>query len=355
MHVHIGPEDGALHLAAGVTSVRDLANDPDALDDLSGRIGAGEALGPRIVAAGFIDGPGPYQGPTQALAATEAEAREWVCRYAARGYRQIKLYSSLKPELVPVVVDEAHKHSMRVSGHIPAFMTAEQAVRAGYNEIQHMNMLFLNFFFDEVQDTRTPARFTAVAERAAELDLGSQRVQAFLALLKEKGVVVDPTLAIFEQMFEGRPGEVRPGFETVSERLPSQVRRELLDGGLPLPDGREQRYRDSFDAMLRMLKRLHDAGIPVVAGTDDMPGFALQRELELYVRAGLTPAEVGAARVAGREAELGALAPGKLADMALVDGDPLADISAVRKVSLTIKGGVLYDVAALLEARGVRP
>jgi len=110
-----------------------------------------------------------------------------------------------------------------------------------------------------------------------------------------------------------------------------------------------------------MLKRLHDAGIPVVAGTDDMPGFALQRELELYVRAGLTPAEVlglatlGAARVAGREAELGTLAPGKLADMALVDGDPLADISAVRKVSLTIKGGVLYDVAALLEARGVRP
>lgn len=361
MHVHVQPEDGALHLAAGVTSVRDLANDPDALDDLVRRIDAGTALGPRIVASGFLDGPGPFQGPTQALAATEAEAREWVRRYAARGYRQIKLYSSLKPELVPAVVDEAHRRGLRVSGHIPAFMTAEQAVRAGYDEIQHMNMLFLNFFFDEVKDTRTPARFTAVAERAATLDLASPPVRAFLALLKEKDVVVDPTLAIFEGMFVGRPGAMRPGFEAVAERLPSQVRRGLLDGGLPVPEGQDERHRDSFDALLRMLKALHAAGIPIVAGTDDMAGFALQRELELYVRAGLTPAEVlrlatlGAARVAGREAELGSIVPGKLADMALVDGDPLADISAIRKVSLTVKDGVLYDVAALLEVRGVRP
>ncbi len=77
----------------------------------------------------------------------------------------MKIYSSVKPELVPAIVDEAGKRGLRVGGHIPAGMTAERAVRAGYDEIQHMNMLFLNFMFDRVPDTRTPARLTAVAGR----------------------------------------------------------------------------------------------------------------------------------------------------------------------------------------------
>jgi imidazolonepropionase-like amidohydrolase len=361
MHVHVDPAtDGPLHLAGGVTSVRDLANDPDALDALRARIDAGEALGPRIHPAGLIDGPGPYQGPTKALAATEAEALDWVRRYGERGYRHVKLYSSLRPELVAPIAREAHARGMRVSGHVPAFMTAEQAVREGYDEIHHLNMLFLNFF-DDVRDTRTPARFTAVAERAAGLDLASPPVCALLALLKEKGTTVDPTVAIFEQMFTALPGQVRPGFETVADRLPPLVRRALLDGGLPVPEGRAATYRASFDALLRMVKALHEAGIPIVAGTDDMAGFALHRELELYVRAGLAPAEVlriatlGAARVAGRGEELGSIERGRLADFVLLDGDPLADISAVRRPSLVVKDGVVYDPAGLLQSVGVRP
>ena len=359
MHVHLEAQDGLLHLAAGVTSVRDLANDPDALDDLRRRIEAGEAIGPRVVAAGFLDGPGPFQGPTRALVATEAEAREWIRRYAERGYRQVKLYSSIKPDLVPPIVAAARERGMRVSGHIPAFMTAEQAVRTGYDEIQHMNMLFLNFF-EDVGDTRTPARFTAVAERAATLDLGSERVRAFLRLLKECGTVVDPTLAIFEQMFTARPGVVRPGFESVAPHLPTQVRRGLLDGGLPVREDLDRRYRDSFEALLRMLKALHDAGIPIVAGTDDMAGFTLHRELELYVRAGLGAGEVlslatrGAARVAGRDSELGSIAPGRVADLVLVDGDPVRDISAIRRVSVVVKDGVVHDPSALLREAGVQ-
>ena len=95
--------------------------------------------------AGFIDGPGPYAGPSKVLVDNEQQARAEVDKYAKLGCIQIKLYSSLKPELVAPIVDEARKHGMWVSGHIPAFMTAEQAVKAGYNEIQHANMLFLNF------------------------------------------------------------------------------------------------------------------------------------------------------------------------------------------------------------------
>ena len=162
-------------------------------------------------------------------------------------------------------------------------------------------------------------------------------------------------------MFAARPGVVRPGFESVAPRLPSQVRRGLLDGGLPVRDDLDRRYRDSFEALLRMLKALHDAGIPIVAGTDDMAGFTLHRELELYVRAGLGAGEVlslatqGAARVAGRDSELGSIAPGRVADLVLVDGDPVRDISAIRRVLVVVKDGVVHDPSALLREAGVQP
>jgi len=129
----------------------------------------GEALGPRVVFAGIIDGRGPFQGPTKVLASNEAEARKAVQDMHAAGFGLVKIYSSMDPKLVPAIADEAHKAGMRVGGQVPAFMTAEQAVLAGYDEIQHMNMLFLNFLYDKVQDTRTPARFTVVAENAASV------------------------------------------------------------------------------------------------------------------------------------------------------------------------------------------
>ena len=119
-------------------------------------------------------------------------------------------------------------------------MTARMAVEQGYDEIQHINMLFLNFWPDDVPDTRTPARFTEVAQRGAALDLDSPEVQAFFRLLVEKGVVVDPTVAIFEGMFTGRPGEMDPGAKKIAGRLPPQVRRSFLTGGLPVPDGMDQ-------------------------------------------------------------------------------------------------------------------
>jgi (2Fe-2S) ferredoxin len=86
--------------------------------------------------AGFLDGPGPFAGPTKVLVSTDSAARAWIDRYAAMGYVQTKVYSSIKPELVPAIVDESHKRGLRVSGHIPNGMTAEQAVRAGFDEIQ---------------------------------------------------------------------------------------------------------------------------------------------------------------------------------------------------------------------------
>jgi cytosine/adenosine deaminase-related metal-dependent hydrolase len=361
MHVHVAPNDGLLHLAAGVTSVRDLANDNDALQKMKREFDSGAEIGPRITMRGFMDGRGPYTGPTKVFVDNEAEARSAIDYYAKHGYDGIKVYSSIKPELVPTITKLAHAKGLRVSGHVPAFMTAQQFVEAGADEIQHINFIFLNFWFDEVKDTRTPQRFIAVAERAATLDLNSERVRSFVRLLKDRNIVVDPTLTVFEGLFTDRPGKISQSYASIADRLPPQVRRGFLVGGLPVPEGKDARYRESQRATLRMMKLLYDSGVTIVAGTDGLPGFTLHRELELYVQAGISPADVlriatlGAARVAHRDQELGSIAPGKLADMVLVDGDPAKRISDIRRPSLVIKDGAFYEPAALYKALGIKP
>lgn len=361
MHVHTDDSDGPLHIAAGVTTVRDMANDTDELLKRRERFDAGTLIGPRILMAGIIDGVGPFAGPTKVLVETEEQARAAVDDYAKRGYIQIKVYSSVKPELVPAIVNEAHKHGLRVSGHVPAFMTAEQVVRMGFDEIQHANFLFLNFWGDSIKDTRTPLRFTAVADRAAGLDLSSQKVRDFVKLFKERGIVIDPTVNVFENLFVARPGQISPGYVGVEGRLPAVVRRGFLSGGLPVPEGKDSVYQAALPALLRMVKIMYDAGVPVVAGTDAIPGFALHRELELYSRAGIPNSEVlriatiGAARVVKMDDSLGSIAKGKLADIIIVDGDPVKDISDVRRVTLTMKDGEIYDTAKVYAALGVLP
>jgi imidazolonepropionase-like amidohydrolase len=360
MHVHVQPGDGLLHMSCGVTSVRDLANDTDSLMQMRGRFDTGTEIGPRVVMAGFIDGRGPYQGPTKVFADTEEEAKAAIDNYARLGYIQIKVYSSLKPELLPKIVEMAHAHGMRVSGHVPSGMNAEQFVRDGVDEIQHMNFIFLNFM-PQVKDTRTPARFTEVAAHGAEIDPKSEQVQAFIQLLKEHKIVLDPTLSIFESMINDRPGKMAQGYAAVADSMPAQVRRGFLYGGLPVPAGQDQHYQDSFQRMLDMARTFYDAGIPIVAGTDSYAGLALHRELELYQKAGIPAAKVlqlatlGAARVVKRDAELGSIAPGKLADVILVEGDPAAHISDIRRVKTVVKDGVVFQVADMDRALGVMP
>jgi imidazolonepropionase-like amidohydrolase len=359
MHQHLTPPDGLLDIAAGVTSSRDMGNDLDTLLELRRRWGSGEAIGPRVLMACVIDGPGPYAAPTKVLPTTEAEAVAWVDRFAAAGCVQIKIYSSFDPKLVPAVVARAHSLGLRISGHIPFGMTAEQAVREGFDEVQHANFLFLNFI--PGVDTRTAARMSAVGEHAAELDLKSEPVRAFLRLLKERGTVIDPTVNTYEPLFMGRPGEISPSLAPVATRLPLPVRRSLMGGSLPIPKGMEGRFRDSFQAVLAMVKALRDAGIPIVAGTDAMAGFTLHRELEDYVAAGLTAPEalraatLVPARVMKLDRDLGTITPGKLADLILVNGDPASRIGDIRRVVVTIKGGTMYDAAELYRSMGVKP
>jgi hypothetical protein len=239
-------------------------------------------------------------------------------------------------------------------------MTAAQCVKLGYDEIQHANFLMLNFTPD-VKNTNTPTRFTEVAKRGADLDLNSAEVQSFVKLLQDHHTTLDPTLSVFEDMFLTRAGEIPRGFQPIAKRLPAQVRRGLLSSGLTPPAGMDQRYRDSFTKMVQLVGVMYRAGIPVEAGTDSMVGFALHRELELHVQAGIPPAKVlqdatlGAAHIMSMDKDLGSITPGKLADLTLVDGDPVANISDIRKTALVVKDGVVYRPAELYSALGVEP
>lgn len=360
MHVHLRDEHPLQHLAAGVTTVRDMGNIRARLADIRRRIDAGSLLGPRVLAAGMIDGPSSYGSPSDVLVTTRAQAEAAVDSFAAAGYAQIKIYSSLDTALVPVVIAAAHRHHLRVGGHVPAFMTADAMVRDGADELNHVNFLLLNFWADSVKDTRTMARVTSVANRAAGFDLHGQAWTDFVGLLREHHVVVDPTINVFERLLLGRKGVPYPGYEQLAERLPVLSRRELFLGGLPAPDEEHaELYRGSMGTLLAIVRSLHDAGIPLVAGTDGLPGFSYPRELELYAQAGIPTADVlriatlGAARVMGMERDFGTVEAGKTADLLLIDGDPLARISDVRRIDLVIRGGRVYDHAALVQAMGM--
>jgi imidazolonepropionase-like amidohydrolase len=361
MHSHLGDADGAMDIASGVTMARDVGNDPDKLDDWKKRFDDGTAVGPHVLRMGFIEGRGEKAASSKVTAETPEEAKAAVEFFAKRHYEGIKIYNSVKPELVPLLAKEAHARGMSVTGHIPVHMLANEAVRAGYDGIEHVNMLFLNFFADHDTDTRTTTRFTLVGDKAATFDLKSKPVTDFIALLKEHHTVIDPTLDAFEDLLTAEQGKIMPGMESIVARLPVQTQRWFLTGGLPLEGDKLKTYRASYDKMLAMVKLLHDAHVTLVCGTDSLGGLMLDHELALYVRAGLTPAEVlridtiDAARTMKLDKKTGSIAAGKAADLFVVDGDPLARIDDVGKVVTTVRGGILYASAPLFSADGVAP
>jgi hypothetical protein len=361
MHAHTWPGEGLFHLAAGVTTVRDMGNENEPLLALQGRIARGEIAGPTVVPAGFIEGKSPFSARNGFVVDSLDAARDAVDWYAARGYRQIKLYNSIRPEWVRPLALHAHRRGLTVAGHVPAFMRAEQAVRDGYDELTHINQVMLNFVVRPGDDTRTLTRFTRIGEDAQALDLTSPQARAFLRLLRQRGTVVDPTLGTFEAMFTQAQGQPNPAVADIAEHLPAVWRRGLKVAEMDLEGKKLETFRRSYQRLLDLTAAMHRAGVPLVAGTDGWAGIGLHRELALYVRAGLTPAQAlrtatwNAAKVAGEAAQRGSIERGKIADLLLVDGDPVADITALRRASLVIQGRVAYAPAALFEAIGFKP
>ncbi len=361
MHAHFGPWDGGLHLAAGITTIRDMGNDNTTLQQLMAQLSEGKLLGPSVVPAGFIEGESKMSARNGFVIKNLDEAKKAVDWYADHGYPQVKIYNSFPKDILRETAAYAHQRGLRVSGHIPAFMRAQDAVDQGYDEIQHINQLMLNFFVTPETDTRTLERFYLVAKKTAGLDFDSKPVQDFIALLAKKQIVVDPTLATFEFLHQ-RQGELSPIVADVADHLPPDIQRSRRVGEMNIPDDATAAlYNKSFDKLVEFVGLMYKAGVPIVAGTDEISGFTLQRELELYVKAGITPAQVlqiatwNGAKYTRTTADRGSVTVGKRADLILVDGDPTVNIADIRKVALVIKQGKAYYPSEIDEALGIKP
>jgi hypothetical protein len=361
-HSHLDDWSGALNIAAGVTLARDPGNDNNSLLVLEKRIAAGEVMGPRVKNSGFLEGKSPFSAHTGFVIDSVDEAKAKVHWYAAHGFWGIKIYNSMNPDFVKPIADEAHRLGLHVSGHVPAFMSAEQAIRDGYDEINHINQLVLDFLIDRSKDdTRTTFRFTAVGERMQSVDLKSEAVQRMIALMKSRKTVLDPTLATFSPVLLARPATPAPADMPWLDHMPITVQRARTSAVLDVRPEQYATYDASWKKLEEMLLMLYENGIPLVPGTDDIAGMVLHSELEAWVKAGipassvLSMATLGGARFLGVDGQQGTIAPGKLADLYLVDGDPTEDIRAIRKGKLVIKGSNVYYPDEIHEALGIKP
>lgn len=361
MHSHATLSSGLMYLAAGVTATRDMGNDNRFLLDLLPRIDAGEVAWPRIVPAGFLEGRSPYSARYGRIPATLEQALADVRWYADHGYFEIKIYNSMNPDWVRPIAAEAHRLGLGVSGHVPAFSSPDRVIADGYDAIAHVNQLMLGWILDPAEDTRTPLRLTAMA-RGGSLDLRSERVQRTVRAMKAKGVALDTTAVIVEQLMLSRAGQVPPGQENTLSHLPIGFQRYRKRSFVTLEDAADDRaYRTGFAKVIEVIGMLHRHGVRLLPGTDDATGFTLLRELELYVKAGLTPAEalrtatLGSEEFLQRTDRLGTIQRGKLADLVLVAGDPTRDISAIRAPRLVMKGGTIYLPSEIHAALGIVP
>jgi imidazolonepropionase-like amidohydrolase len=341
MHAHAAQvEWGPTYLAAGVTTARDCGGELEFTRAFHDAIASGRALGPRLFRAGLVDGGGA-KAFGLVTADTPEEGRAAVHRYHDAGFEQMKIYTLIEPGVLQAIAQEAHRLGMTVTGHVPQGMTALEGVSAGMDQVNHLGPVVSAMTVD------------------GSLDLASPHVAEVIEFLKAHHTVVDPTVAWGE--LTSRPLDADfSAFEPGMAKAPYALRSMFFSAGTP-PD-RVAALRMRQQRSLGVVRALHAAGIPIVAGTDKgLPGHTLHREIELYVEAGLTPmqaiqaATLVPARVMHADGDLGTIEAGKRADMILLGGNPLADIHNIRRVSFVISGGRMYPTAPLWQAGGFKP
>lgn len=308
----------------------------------TGTITAVGADGQVTIPAGVIDGGRDPLGIVRA--ATEAEARAAVGAYAAAGFPQIKVYGSLPPALVSVVADEAKRHGMTVTGHVPAGMNLMQFMDAGATQVNHRNYV--------AAALRTPV---PGGGRGGMVDTTSLHADSVIKRFREVGLVIDPSLARGEEGSAplGRMDANEPG----AACAPWSLRDALMSIGVV--DSMVPLRRANLERTLKLVDWMRRQGVSVVLGTDlVVPGHSIHRELELAVIGGMPPVEAirdATSRPAAalkRPANEGTIAAGAPADLVLVRGDPSRRISDTRNVVNVIRDGRIIDPAPLWRAAG---
>lgn len=354
MHSHYsGVEFGPALLAAGITTARDCGGERDFLLAVRQQINAG-ALGPRLLLAGLIDSGGPLAfGNT--IVETPEQARRAVQTYAEDGFEQVKVYTQIKPEILKTIAAEAHSRGLTVTGHVPAAVDTPTGIEDGMDQINH-----LQFVTRELNGQGKDSQAKDVQGKDAQgkdpFDPHSARAEKFFALMQSHHTVVDPTAAWGEMASHPKGVDVAT-FESGIAAAPWIVASKFQSIGSTGPAA--EKFADRMKLNLDVIAALHRAHIPIVAGSDtNLLGYGLDRELELYVKAGMTPLEaiqtatLIPAQVMHHVADSGSIEAGKRADLVLVDGDPSENISDLRRVVSVITAGRLYSAPALAATVG---
>jgi imidazolonepropionase-like amidohydrolase len=352
-----------LFIANGVTGVRDMGGELDVLQEWRKEIAAGTLLGPRMVIAGpMLDGPQP-RFPSSVAIATPEDGRRTVDDLKRRGVDFIKLQSLIPREAVFAIADEANKQGISFVGHVPDAVRASEASNAGQKSFEHLIGIFEGSspLEDEfLKGPKTETKFLATYDPA--------RAAALFALLAKNHTWQCPTLvwerggnSIDQTDFahDSRAKYVPAYWKDVTwKRFTDEIKQGFNTDDL--------RTRLRFVAKeLEVVKAMHEAGIQFLAGTDTapgvyiFPGFSLHEELQRFVAAGFTAMEalqtatLNPAKFLGMDATLGTVEKGKLADLVLLDANPLDDIRNTQKIAAVIVNGRYLsraDLDKLLES-----
>jgi len=355
MHNHL--EDGGINqrqnrlgnlgrlLAVGVTTVFDPSVPEDDFAKLKAAATADSAAYPRFFGTGpSITVEGDTLGSQSPKPKTPDEARAVVQKLKALGVDAIKVARDdltwastramplMPAEVLQALVDEAHRLQLKVYVHAPQLARAREALRAGVDGLLHG-------IVDEPID------------------------QDFMALLKKNGAPYVPTLGMFEDVADVSAFARRqsPYWDQLGLQPPAIYSAYISGFGVQLFQtllNNSASTKQHLPVLRANLKQVFDAGIPIVMGTDTgffgvLLGVATPLEMELMVEAGLKPADViraatiNAARMIGREKEQGTIEAANVADLLILDANPLENIGAVRRIYRVVKGGVVYDPARL--------
>jgi imidazolonepropionase-like amidohydrolase len=359
-HMHVANDQtGLQELSMGVTSLRDPGNDNSLTTDRRTRAQKGELLMPNIYASSLIDGRGQFTAQVANVARSEAEAIALVEKAKADGFIGVKFYGTLNKAWLPAAAAQAQKLGLHVHGHIPVGMRPLEAIEAGYDEITHINWIIMQAMPDDVIAVSNGImRFEGPGRHAKNVDLDNEALTRIVSTMAEKGIYSDPTMVAFEGLYVPENGDLSPAYAPFMGTMPPATERGFRTGGFAVPkDLTRAHYRESWAKMVQLLGKMHEAGVPIVAGTDGA-GIELVHELEIYVEAGMTPAEALAtativpAKLVGQEKNTGSIKVGKTADLVLVEGDPSKRIGDLRQTRVIVLGGRLLDADALRTAAG---
>jgi imidazolonepropionase-like amidohydrolase len=344
-----------LYLAGGVTTIRTTGSyHPYSELSLKRAIDAGETPGPRIHVTGpYLTGGSGVSYMTQV--STPEDARRVVSYWADEGATWFKAYTEISRDELGAVIDEAHSRGLKVTGHLCS-VSFREAVELGIDNLEHGFFTNTDYDTDKAADN-CPTDFR---ETLLTVDLKGTDVQRTFDAMIENDVAMTSTLAIYELIVPGRPAEIDP---RVLAALSPEAEADYLRSREEIAaNAAESQWPELFPRAQAFEKAFVEAGGLLAAGVDPtgiggaLPGFGDQRNYELLIEAGFAPVEalrimtLNGAKVLGEDDEYGSIEAGKLAELAVIEGDPIADPAAIRNVRIVFKDGLGYDSAGLIES-----